>query len=219
VLDAGHRHRLNRFDLLVPDGQPVRWALNLLHGCRLRDRVYGPSLMLRICERAAPLGLPVFLYGCREPVLERLAPALRERFPTLRVAGASPSRFRALTAQEKADIVATIRGSGARITFVALGCPRQEVWAYEYREALAMPVVAVGAAFEFLAGTRPQAPAAFQRAGLEWLFRLAHEPRRLWARYLLLNPLYVAMVGAQWAGLHRFDLRATRAPLGELGYG
>jgi N-acetylglucosaminyldiphosphoundecaprenol N-acetyl-beta-D-mannosaminyltransferase len=203
ALDAAQRHRLNAFDLRVPDGQPVRWGLNLLHGARLADRVYGPTLMLRICERAAQERLPIYLYGSRASVLEALRRALRERFPALQIVGAEPSRFRRVTAEEQREIARTIAASGARLTFVGLGCPRQEVWAYENRPLIPMPLIAVGAAFDFHAGGLRQAPALLQRAGLEWLFRLVMEPRRLWRRYLLLNPYYLILLGLQAAGLRR----------------
>ncbi|HEU4749372.1 MAG TPA: WecB/TagA/CpsF family glycosyltransferase [Gemmatimonadaceae bacterium] len=219
VLDAEQRYRLNSFDLLVPDGQPIRWALNILHSARLKDRVYGPSLMLALCERCAREGVPIYLYGSSTDVITRLRVALCRRFPGLAVAGAQPSRFRRITAQEKSEIVEEIRGSGARLVFVGLGCPRQEVWAYEFRNALEMPVIAVGAAFDFHAGTLPQAPRRLQNAGLEWAYRLAREPRRLWRRYILLNPLYVAMIAAQGLGVMALTKRPVRRPQSEMGLG
>lgn len=219
ALDPEHRFRLNQFDLVVPDGQPVRWALNLLHSTQLKDRVYGPALMLALCERCASDGIPIYLYGSNQLVLAGLQNRLKERFPTLRIAGAQPSRFRRITPDEKAQIVSDIRGSGARLVFVGLGCPQQEVWAYEFRDALSMPVVAVGAAFDFHAGTVPQAPPTLQRAGLEWLYRFSHEPRRLWRRYALLNPLYIVMVTAQGIGLRRFDGSPGTRPDHELNFG
>jgi exopolysaccharide biosynthesis WecB/TagA/CpsF family protein len=219
VLDAEHRYRLNHLDLVVPDGQPVRWALNVLHSARMTERVYGPALMLSVCEAAAEQDLPVYLYGSRDAVLERLARRLVDRFPGLRIAGMRPSRFRPLTRAEKAEVVAEIADTGAAITFVGLGCPRQEVWAYEFRDALAMPVIAVGAAFDFNAGLLAQAPPRLQRLGLEWAFRLAKEPTRLWRRYLLLNPAYVALLLLQALGLWRFDPDRAAPPAAELNYG
>jgi exopolysaccharide biosynthesis WecB/TagA/CpsF family protein len=207
VLDRVHRYRLNTFDLLVPDGQPVRWGLNWLHGTRLRDRVYGPNLMLRVCERAAAEGLPIFLYGATEEMLVKLKSNLLQRFPDLVIAGAQASRFRRLTVTEQEEVCAAIRASGAALTFVGLGCPRQEVWAYEMREALSMPLLAVGAAFAFHAGLLPQAPPALQKRGLEWLYRLVQEPLRLWKRYLLLNPLYLTLLFLQAARVWSFDLK------------
>jgi exopolysaccharide biosynthesis WecB/TagA/CpsF family protein len=218
VLDPVQRHRLNRFDLLVPDGQPVRWALNALHRARLKDRVYGPTLMLKTCERAAEEGLPIFLYGSTAEVLEELKANLLRRFPALRIAGMLPSRFRRLSAAERDETAAAIRASGAALTFVGLGCPRQEVWAFEMREALSMPVLAVGAAFNFHAGRLPQAPPSLQARGLEWFFRLVQEPRRLWKRYLLLNPLFLTLLFLQLVGLHVPDPRGG-LPREEMRYG
>jgi exopolysaccharide biosynthesis WecB/TagA/CpsF family protein len=219
VLDATQRYRLNHLDLVVPDGQGVRWAMNLLYRARLPDRVYGPTLMLKLCERAAREGLPIYLYGSRSEVLEALARNLRTRFPGLDLAGAQPSLFRRISHAEKQANVETIRRSGAALLFVGLGCPRQEVWAYEYRDALAMPLVAVGAAFDFHAGLLPQAPPWMQRSGLEWLYRLTLEPRRLWKRYVLLNPAYLALLALQATGLKRFDPQRATPPTQEIGYG
>lgn len=219
AMDPEQRFRLNHFDLAVPDGQPVRWALNLLHSANLTDRVYGPTLMLKLCERCAKEGLPIYLYGSNAQVLGKLQQRLKSSFPSLRIPGAQPSRFRRVTAAEKTEIVQEIHHSGAQIVFAGLGCPRQEVWAYEYRDALKIPVVAVGAAFEFHAGTIPQAPRTLQRAGLEWAYRLSKEPKRLWRRYALLNPLYVAMVTAQATGLRKFDASPGTRPSEEMNYG
>jgi N-acetylglucosaminyldiphosphoundecaprenol N-acetyl-beta-D-mannosaminyltransferase len=219
VLDTSHRYRLNHLGMLVPDGQPVRWALNLLHGSGLDRTVCGSELTLRVCEAAAEAGLPIYLYGSRPQVLDLLQARLRAQFPKLVIAGAEPSRFRQLMAEEKADVVARIRASEARITFVGLGCPRQEVWAYEYKDALSMPVLAVGAAFDFHAGLLPRAPERLQRIGLEWFYRLAQEPRRLWRRYVLLNPAYLFLLGLQATHLRTFDPDSATAPTREISYG
>jgi CDP-paratose 2-epimerase len=219
LLDPAHRYRLNQLDLVVPDGQPVRWALNRLYRAELSDRVYGPNLMLKLCERAAEAGLPVYLYGSRKEVLERLSANLQARFPKLIIAGAQPSRFRQVTSEEKQEIVKQIRDSGAALTFVGLGCPRQEVWAYEYCRDLGMPLVAVGAAFDFHAGLLSQAPTKLQGLGLEWLYRLVCEPRRLWMRYVLLNPLYLTLLLLQATGLRRFNPLEATPPVNELRYG
>ncbi len=204
--DPVHSRRLNGLDLVVPDGQPVRWALKWLHGKALPDRVYGPNLTLFTAKAMAEQGLPVYLYGSTAPVLEKFAANLKAKFD-LRISGMEPSKFRRLDQSERAALVARIKASGAKAVFVGLGCPRQEVWAFEYREALSMPILAVGAAFDFHAGTLPQAPAYLQKRGLEWLFRLVQEPKRLWRRYLILNPLYLWNVALQFTGLSR------RAPL------
>jgi len=219
VLDSSHRYRLNHLDLVVPDGQPVRYALNWLHGTGLKDRVSGPMLMLQLCEVAAARGIPIFMYGSRPEVLAALQTRLCDRFPSLIIAGAEPSKFRPLSVREKAETVARIRGSGARITFVGLGCPRQEVWIYEYRDVLPTPILAVGAAFDMHAGYLPRAPMLMQDVGLEWLYRLWHEPRRLWRRYLYLNPLFLGHLTLQLTHLRRYDPSDTTAPLSELSYG
>lgn len=218
VFDPEYRYRLNSFDLAVPDGQPVRWALNWLHGAGLRDRVYGPNFALAVCRQAEQENLPVYLYGSTPEVLSRMIENLASKFPHLSIAGAKSSRFRRLTPAEKQDVVAGIRESGAAIVFVGLGCPRQEVWAYEFRETLSLPILAVGAAFPFIAGTLPQAPAWMQEHGLEWLFRLRTEPLRLWKRYLFLNPLYLLFLSLQLLGIHGFRGRG-RAPKEELLFG
>ncbi len=203
ALDSEHRHRLNALDLVVPDGQPVRWALNMLFGAGLSDRVYGPELTLRVCRMAAAEGLPVAFYGSRQEVLDDLRTKLLQRIPGLKIATMMASRFRCVDQVEQADIAASLQASGAKILFVGLGCPRQETWLYEHRDLIRMPMLAVGAAFDFHAGRLPQAPPAMQRRGLEWLFRLASEPRRLWRRYLFLNPLYVTMLLLQATRLKR----------------
>ncbi len=219
VLDAEHGFRLNKLDLVVPDGQPVRWALNMLYKTKLTDRVYGPNLTLFVCERAAKEGLPIYLYGSTEPVLEAFSSNLQRKYPGLQIAGSQPSRFSKLTASEKLDVVATIIDSKAAITLVGLGCPRQEVWVYEHLGVLPMPMMAVGAAFDFHAGTLSQAPAVMQRYGLEWLYRLTREPRRLWKRYLFLNPHYLTLLTLQLSKLKRFPVLNSKAPTEEIRYG
>jgi len=217
--DSIHRHRLNGLELIVPDGQPVRWALNLLHGTKLSDRVYGPNLMLDTCSAASEIGLGIFLFGGSAELLQQLETRLRTRFPKINIVGSLPSKFRTITTGEKQEIIKTIQQSGACITMVGLGCPRQEVWAYEFKDALQMPVLAVGAAFNFHAGQLAQAPDRLQRMGLEWAYRLIKEPRRLWKRYLLLNPYYLLLLFLQWSGIKDFDPDSTTVPDQEVLYG
>lgn len=218
ALDPTHRYRLNRLDLVVPDGQPVRWSLRLLHGENLASRVYGPSLMLRLCQQANRKKLPIFLYGSRPEVMDRLKANLLERFPGLQIAGTATSRFRQADDDENSRIVEDIRASGAKIVFVGLGCPRQEVFAFENSEALGCPVIAVGAAFDFHAGTLKQAPRWMQDSGLEWLFRFVHEPRRLWHRYMVLNPLFCLKIARQWLSPASFASDKDAAPVGRQNY-
>jgi N-acetylglucosaminyldiphosphoundecaprenol N-acetyl-beta-D-mannosaminyltransferase len=214
ALDPEHRGRLNALDLVVPDGQPVRWALNWLHGTHLAERVYGPQLMLDTCAGAAARGLPVFLYGSTTAVLERLQPALEARFPGLCVAGVRSSAFELLDVDAQAEVAAAIKASGARIVYVGLGCPRQETFCWAMRDQIGMPLLAVGAAFDFHAGLAEEAPEWMQRRGLQWLHRLARDPQRLWRRYLLLNPLYVVMVLAQRMRARAPATLAGSTPLG-----
>lgn len=185
--DADYRAKVNQFDVVAPDGQPVRWALNYLESTRLPDRVYGPELMLRLCRRAAETGIGVYLYGSTTEVVEALRDNLRLRFPGLRIVGCEPSAFRALTDDEDEALVARINASGAGLVFLGLGCPLQERFAHEHRDRINAVQLCVGAAFDFHAGNKRTAPGWMQRHGLEWLFRLGQEPRRLWRRYLFTN--------------------------------
>jgi exopolysaccharide biosynthesis WecB/TagA/CpsF family protein len=212
VRDGELRSRVNAMDLVTPDGQPVRWALNLLHRAGLRDRVYGPTLTVRLLDRAADEGIPVYFYGSTPEVLERLVDSTSRRFPGLKVAGAEPSRFALASPAELDEIGERMRTSGARIVFVGLGCPRQEVFVSVMRERLGVPALAVGAAFDYHAGVQAEPPAWIQRAGLQWLWRLIAEPRRLWRRYLLLNPAYLTLLAAQRLHLWRPDSAGTPPP-------
>ena len=197
VQDKAHGARLNSFDLVTPDGQPVRWALNSLYGAGLTDRVYGPTLTLEVLRGCAAEGLPIYLYGSTTDTLDRLVPRLVEMFPGLKIAGTEPSKFRTANPGEDAEIADRIRSSGARVVLVGLGCPRQEVFAYAMRPLVDAPLLAVGAAFDYHAGQLRTPPPWMQQRGLEWLWRLGLEPGRLWKRYLLLNPAYLARLAAQ----------------------
>ncbi|GGQ46138.1 UDP-N-acetyl-D-mannosaminuronic acid transferase [Couchioplanes caeruleus subsp. azureus] len=201
VQDKAHNARLNSFDLVTPDGQPVRGALNLLHRAALADRVYGPELTLRVLRQAADEGLPVYLYGSTDSTLDKLVPALEKMFPALKIAGIEPSKFRSNRPGEEVEIADRIKASGARIVLVGLGCPRQEIWAHAMRPLLDMPLLAVGAAFDYHAGLLKNPPPWMQKYSLEWLWRLGLEPRRLWKRYLLLNPAYLSRLAVQKAGV------------------
>jgi N-acetylglucosaminyldiphosphoundecaprenol N-acetyl-beta-D-mannosaminyltransferase len=193
--------------LIVPDGQPLVWALRLL-GHDLHDRVYGPDLMARYCERAARTGTRMYLYGGRnQGALVQLALNLRRRYPGLKIVGGYAPPFRALTAEEEDAVAADINRSEADVVWVGIGQPKQEQWMAHMRERLEAPVlVGVGAAFDFHAGLQPQAPDWMQAVGLEWAYRLAHEPRRLWKRYFRYNPRFVLGFGAQYLR-HRLSVR------------
>lgn len=219
VLDSTHRFRLNNLSLIVPDGQPVRWALNWLYRTKLPDRTPGPRLMIEICDRAAKESLPIYLYGSKPDVIADLSRNLKAQFPKLIIAGTQPSKFRNVSPTEKQDIARKIKDSGAAIVFVGLGCPRQEVWVYEYQDILSIPIIAVGAAFDFHAGLLPRAPLWMQQSGLEWFFRLICEPKRLWKRYVLLNPLYLFLLTLQVSKLKKFDPLQANCPEQEILYG
>jgi N-acetylglucosaminyldiphosphoundecaprenol N-acetyl-beta-D-mannosaminyltransferase len=186
---------------IVPDGQPLVWALRAL-GHRHASRVYGPDLMALYCERAASrTRARMFLYGGRdERALERLTEALRARFPGLDIVGGCSPPYRELTEAERDAVATEINESGADVVWVGTGQPKQEKWMAEMRDRLTAPVlVGVGAAFDFHAGIVPQAPSWMQRTGLEWVFRLAREPRRLWRRYARYNPRFVAAFAREYA--------------------
>jgi N-acetylglucosaminyldiphosphoundecaprenol N-acetyl-beta-D-mannosaminyltransferase len=198
---GAYRARLNALDIAAPDGQPVRWALNSLHGVHLAERVYGPFLMRDVCAEAARENLPIFLFGSDEATLVRLSERLRSLHPSLGIAGMRPSRFRRISKDEAIGDAAEIVASGARIVFCGLGCPRQEAWVHAMKPLVALPLIGVGAAFALWAGERSMAPAWMQDKGLEWLYRLGQEPSRLAGRYLVQGPGFFSAVAAQKLGL------------------
>ncbi|MEM6689052.1 MAG: WecB/TagA/CpsF family glycosyltransferase [Planctomycetota bacterium] len=219
VSDRVHKYRLNQFDLVCPDGQPVRWALNRIHDCGLADRVYGPELTLRLCEAGSLHGVPVYLFGATEEMLDQFAEKLTERFEGLQIAGRRASKFRQLSAEERDELAEEIRESGAGMCFVGLGCPRQEVFAYEMRQRASMPMIAVGAAFAFHAGMLAQAPPWMQKRGLEWFYRLCKEPGRLWQRYATTNPAFATLATLQKLRLYAGKIDVGDEPTDELRFG
>jgi N-acetylglucosaminyldiphosphoundecaprenol N-acetyl-beta-D-mannosaminyltransferase len=187
---------VNRADLVTPDGMPLVWGLRLL-GVPDATRVYGPDLTPFVCARAADRGIRVGFFGGTPEVLESLVQRMQRLFPSLHVAYRRSPPFRSLSPDEDRAMVEEIRRSGARIVFVGLGTPKQELWMASHRDQLGAVLLGVGAAFDFLAGTKRQAPTWMRAAGLEWFFRLCQEPRRLWRRYLYGNPRFIAMFGVQ----------------------
>ena len=183
-------------DLATPDGAPVAWMLRRL-GFPTQQRINGPDLMHRYCALAAELGHSVYLLGGTEEVLVRLQRALLDKHPALRIAGVCSPPFRALSTQEDAAIVAAINSSGANVVWVGLGCPKQEMWMHAQRGRVHAVMIGVGAAFPYLAGITRRAPPWMQRFGLEWLHRLASEPRRLWRRYAATNSYFIAGASRQ----------------------
>lgn len=196
----------NRAGMVTPDGMPLVW-LSCSKGYRNVSRVYGPDLMLAVCKRSVSTGARHFLYGGAEGVPERLAGELQSRFPGLRVAGTYSPPFRLLTREEHLACLEKINGSKADILWVGLGTPKQERWMAEnVHRVNAAVLIGVGAAFDFIAGLKGQAPLWMQRSGLEWLYRLISEPQRLWRRYLINNPLFILMIIAQTLGWKRYSM-------------
>ncbi len=207
--DARYQQMLDQAALVTPDGMPLVMGLRLL-GVPDQGRVYGPDLMLAWCQRAAQLGLPIYLYGGIPPMLDKMAAHLQEQFPGLSIAGTYAPPFRPQTAAEAAADAERINQSGARVVFVGLGCPKQEQWMYRQQGQVNAVMVGVGAAFSFFSGEVSQAPRWMMGLGLEWLYRLGQEPRRLWKRYLINNPMFVLLFGAQIARYQLWDKSAHR---------
>lgn len=198
------RRIVNAADLVTPDGMPLVWVLRRL-GIRDQKRVYGPELTLRLCQAAAREGLSVGFLGGTSETLERLVANLKTRVPGLKVRYAYSPPFRPLTPEEDRRVVEAINATGVRILFVGLGCPKQERWMASHKGRVQAVMLGVGAAFDLHAGRVPQAPSWMQEAGLEWLFRLLVEPRRLWRRYVKHNPRFLILVMMQLLGLRCFE--------------
>lgn len=202
--DTGYGAILNDFEVVAPDGQPVRLALNLLGDAKLADRCYGPEFMIRVCQRASVEGFGLYLYGSHPNAVKALGHNLVNRFPGLRIVGREPSVFRPLTQREDNELTDRINESGADVVFIGLGCPLQEKFAYHHKDKINAVQICVGAAFDFYSGNKKMAPAWMQRLSLEWFFRLCEEPRRLWRRYLFTNSLFLAKIFLQLLGFKKY---------------
>jgi len=187
---------MDQADLVTSDGMPLVWMLRCL-GARSATRVYGPDLVPLVLKAAADAGIPVGFYGGTAPLLMNLVALIKFRFTRLQVAYAEAPPFRTLTPEEDRRTTLAIRDAGVRILFVGLGSPKQDCWMHAHKDCVQAVMLGVGAAFDFLAGAKPQAPRWMQSSGLEWVFRLATEPRRLWRRYLTQNPRFVILALAQ----------------------
>lgn len=200
------RQAVNQAGLVTPDGMPLVW-LGRRQSHPTVGRVYGPDLMLALAQLSPQHGYSHYFYGGASGVAELLAQKMQQRFPGLKVAGTYSPPFRPLTPAEEAETIAQINQANPDIIWVGLGTPKQDLWMAHYREKLTAPVlIGVGAAFDFHTGRIPQAPLWMQRSGLEWLFRLFQEPRRLWYRYLVYNPLFIWLVLLQWLRLRHYPL-------------
>ncbi len=207
--DAELRDALCHSSMNLPDGKPLVWAINAL-GHSLAGRVYGPELMSRACARGAASARRFYLYGGRnQGALVQLVLNLRQLYPGLQIAGGYSPPHRSLTEEEQNAVLRDINYSRADIVWVGIGVPKQEKWMAKFRDSLDAPVlIGVGAAFDFHAGLVRQAPNWLQEAGLEWAYRLAHEPRRLWRRYLRYNPMFVAAFARQLLAARRGERNA-----------
>jgi N-acetylglucosaminyldiphosphoundecaprenol N-acetyl-beta-D-mannosaminyltransferase len=189
----------------VPDGMPLVWV-GWAQGHGKTDRVYGPDLMLSLCDLSQQHGYGHFFYGGGPGVCDRLVNRLRDRYPALAVVGTHTPPFSDDVTNESEDVIGQINRSGADVVWVGLSTPKQERWMAAHRSRLNAPVlIGVGAAFDFHAGLKPQAPRWMQRSGLEWLFRLGTEPRRLWRRYLRNNPLFLFHIALQLTRLRQYE--------------
>ncbi len=195
--DPALRTALDEADVATPDGVPLVWAIRWTAD-PAQERVYGPELMVRSLAASGTTGWRHYLYGSTPETLAALEATITERAPDASIVGVESPPFRELTEAEEEAVASRIRQSGADVVWVGLGMPKQELWMHRMAPRLpGVAVLGVGAAFDFIAGTKRQAPAWMQRAGLEWLFRLAEEPRRLWRRYLWNNPAYLILLGRQ----------------------
>jgi N-acetylglucosaminyldiphosphoundecaprenol N-acetyl-beta-D-mannosaminyltransferase len=194
--NAQYQRIIENAALVTADGMPLVLGLRLL-GVPGQGRVYGPDLMLAWCDRAAQIGLPIYLYGGTDAMLEKMSAYLQAKFPRLAIAGTHAPPFRPLTLAEAAADGERINQSGAQVVFVGLGCPKQEQWMHRHQGQVNAVMIGVGAAFSFFSGDVSQAPRWMMRLGLEWLYRFGQEPGRLWKRYLVNNPLFVLLFGAQ----------------------
>jgi N-acetylglucosaminyldiphosphoundecaprenol N-acetyl-beta-D-mannosaminyltransferase len=188
--DVEFKIAVNNADMATPDGAPIAWALRRL-GHAAQERINGPDLMMKYLAEAERLGQTVFFYGSTESTLAKLRVELAKQFPTLRIGGTCSPPFRALTRAEDDQVVNMINESGANVVFVGLGCPKQEKWMADHRGRINAVMIGVGAAFDYHAGVIKRAPLWWQRNGLEWLYRLGSEPRRLFKRYMVTNTLFV----------------------------
>jgi len=201
--NSAYREMINSADMVTPDGMPLVWMLRL-RGSQA-SRVYGPDLMRLLLAACEEKGLSIGLYGASPRVLDRLVAVVQKQHPKLAIAYACSPPFRELTTEEDARIVADIQASGAQVLFVGMGCPKQERWIIKHRGVVPAPMLGVGAAFDFIAGVKRYAPAWLQRMGLEWLFRLLTEPRRLWRRYAIHNPRFVIFAALQLFRVKNFN--------------
>jgi len=202
ILDPFLKGIIHNIQMIVPDGQPVRWALNSFYNTALQDRVYGPDLTLHVLKVAEKSKLNIYLYGSTQETLMAFRHFINTKYPKLNICGIHVDRFREATNKEDMQDIEKINNSDTHIVLVGRGCPRQEIWVANHIGKINAVMMAVGAAFDFHAGTVAQAPAWIQDNGLEWLYRLLKEPKRLWKRYFFTNSIFIFLFLK-----HKFILR------------
>jgi N-acetylglucosaminyldiphosphoundecaprenol N-acetyl-beta-D-mannosaminyltransferase len=201
---------VNNSALVTPDGMPLVWGLKAF-GEKNASRVYGPTLTLHVCSAAAHKGIPIALYGGTQESLTAFVEFLHKSFPAIEVVCQIAPPFRQLTLEEDATYTKQIIESGAQILFVGIGCPKQEYWMANHKDKIPAVMLGIGAAFDFHSGRIKQAPNWMQKIGLEWLFRLSREPKRLWKRYLFHNPRFLFLFLLQWLR-YLFELKESKVP-------
>jgi exopolysaccharide biosynthesis WecB/TagA/CpsF family protein len=211
--------KVSHFAMVTPDGQPVRWAVNLLCNAQLKRSVQGYEIMLRTCELAAAEGVSIYLYGGAPKTVELLAVKLQQAFPMLRIAGIESPPFRSLTRPEDDAMVERVNSSGAGLMFLGLGCPKQDHFAAAHLDRIDAVQLCVGAAFDFLAGTKPMAPEWMQNHGLAWVYRLYQEPGRLWKRYLVTNSTFLFKLACELVRKKLLPSRVRRGACGGDSHG
>ncbi|WP_018613831.1 WecB/TagA/CpsF family glycosyltransferase [Segetibacter koreensis] len=199
------RQLLNKLDMIVPDGQPVRWALNDFHKVKLKDRVAGPILTDHVLAKANEKSLGIYLYGSTSATLEKMIEVIRQKYPRIIISGTHADRFREATAEEDIADIQKINASGADIVLVGRGCPRQEKWVANHLGLINAPMLAIGAAFDFIAGNIVLAPKWIQDSGFEWLYRLVQEPNKLWKRYLTTNTHFIFLFISCKLGIRKIN--------------
>jgi N-acetylglucosaminyldiphosphoundecaprenol N-acetyl-beta-D-mannosaminyltransferase len=187
------RKIINSADLITPDGMPLVWTLRL-KGFKNQERVYGPTLTQKMLPLLEENNVPIGFYGSSPKVLEKLQNSVFQKYPNISIVYAYSPPFRKLEPHEEKSIIEEINNSGVRVLFVGLGCPKQEIWMHEHKERIDAVMLGVGAAFDFIAGVKPQAPNWIQSIGMEWFYRLLSEPKRLWKRYLYYNPRFIIAI-------------------------
>jgi exopolysaccharide biosynthesis WecB/TagA/CpsF family protein len=194
VIDSSFCNDLNEIDLIVPDGQPIRWALNSFYGVGLKDRVAGPILTKHVLAKANERCFRIYLYGSTQETLQKIEEFISTHYPNVTICGTHADRFREATLEEDEADIAKVNAAKPNVVFVGRGCPRQEKWVANHLGKINAPMMAVGAAFDFMASNIKHAPKWMQNLGLEWLYRLIQDPNKLWKRYLKTNTYFIYLI-------------------------